>query len=196
MGDAKASRAAGGRSVLQLGDPGLRGSSEPVADLRDEHLQADVLALHATLAAFRREHGFGRAVAAPQIGVNRRFIALNLDAKPFTVYNPAIVWRSAETFTMWDDCMSFPGLLVKVERSKSVSVRYTNDCGEEIVKPRLELPVSELFQHEIDHLDGILAVDRAHGTEALVCREVFEAKRDYFAGQVDYLIQPTPTRST
>ena len=177
--------------VLLLGEPGLRVVCEPVTDLVTDSLAMQIRGLHRTLDAFRHEHGFGRAVAAPQIGVPRRIIAVNLGRAPFTVINPEIVWRSCETFTLWDDCMSFPSLLVKVARSKSISVRYTTESGEEILREHLDRSVSELFQHEIDHLDGVLAVDRACDGDALISREVFETEPGYFADQVDYTIQPT-----
>jgi peptide deformylase len=143
------------------------------------------------LAAFRAAHGFGRAISAPQIGVPRRFIALNLGNGPLVMVNPEIVWKSAETFTMWDDCMSFPGLLVKVKRYSSISVCFHDEHGKPQEWLQLNQATSELLQHEIDHLDGILAVDRALDRDSLVLRETFEAQREYFQKQVDYVIAAT-----
>jgi peptide deformylase len=174
--------------ILQLGDPRLRQVSAPVVDFADPTLREDQRRLHATLAAFRRAHGFGRAISAPQIGVPQRFIALNLGTGPQLLVNPEITWTSHETFTMWDDCMSFPSLLVRVQRYQSISVRYLDEHGKPHEWPRLDQATSELLQHEIDHLDGILAVDRALDRDSLVLREVFEAQRPYFARQVDYVI--------
>ena len=147
--------------------------------------------LHATLEAFRAEHGFGRAVSAPQIGVDQRFIAVNLGDGAFTMINPEITWWSSETFTMWDDCMSFPFLLVRVRRHASISVRYLDDAGDIRVMDRLDRSTAELLQHEIDHLDGVLAVDHALDADAIVAREVFDENPDWFAGKVDYVIEPT-----
>lgn len=174
--------------ILQIGHPKLREVSTPVADLDDASFRSDRARLHAALSAFRAEHGFGRAVSAPQIGVGRRFIALNLGAGPFTMINPEVIWRSQETFTLWDDCMSFPFLLVMVRRHRSISVRYTSDTGEPIALNELDLATSELLQHEIDHLDGVLAVDRALDEHSLVSRRVFEAMPEHFRRQVDYVI--------
>jgi peptide deformylase len=120
--------------------------------------------------------------------VPQRFIALNLDDGPLLLVNPEIVWSSAETFTMWDDCMSFPSLMVKVQRHQSISVHFLDERGDHREWLHLNQATSELLQHEIDHLDGILAVDRAVDRESLVMREVFEAQRAYFARQVDYVI--------
>ena len=89
---------------------------------------------------------------------------------------------------MWDDCMSFPSLLVKVQRHQSISVHFRDERGQNREWLRLNQATSELLQHEIDHLDGILAVDRAMDRESLIMREVFEAQRPYFASQVDYVI--------
>jgi peptide deformylase len=174
--------------VLQLGDPQLRQMSAAVTDFSDSAFIYNQRRLHATLTAFRQSKGFGRAISAPQIGVPQRFIALNLGDEQLLLVNPEIVWSSAETFTMWDDCMSFPSLLVKLQRYQSISVHFLDERGQHREWLRLNQATSELLQHEIDHLDGILAVDRAIDRESLVMREVFDAQQAYFARQVDYVI--------
>jgi len=177
--------------VLLLGDPGLRKVCRAVDDVGNADFRYHRDRLHATLEAFRAEHGFGRAISAPQIGVAFRYIAVNLGDGPFTMINPEITWVSPETFTMWDDCMSFPFLLVRVRRQRAVSVRYLDDDGNIRVMDRLDQATSELLQHEIDHLDGILAVDHALDADAIVSREVFEENPEWFADKVDYVIAPT-----
>jgi peptide deformylase len=177
--------------VLLLGDPNLRKKSRPVDSIADADFRYARDRLHATLEAFRAEHGFGRAISAPQIGVAQRFIAVNLGDGPFTMINPEITWAAGETFTMWDDCMSFPFLLVRVRRHRSVSVRYLDDDGAIRVMDRIDQATSELLQHEIDHLDGVLAVDHALDAEAIVSRQVFEENPQWFADKVDYVITPT-----
>ena len=87
--------------VLLLGDPALRKVCRPVDAASNAGFRHDRDRLHATLKAFRAEHGFGRAISAPQIGVALRFIAVNLGDRPFTMINLEITWSSAETFTMW-----------------------------------------------------------------------------------------------
>ena len=172
-------------AVLLVGDPHLRRLAAPVSRA-EPSLMDDVAALHATLARFRAEHGFGRAIAATQIGVVRRFIALNLGEGPFTMFDPEIVWRSGETFTLWDDCMSFPFLLVRVARDVSISVEFEDGAGCRQRWDRLDRATSELLQHEIDHLDGVLALDRAVDRDAIVAREVFESMPERFAELVDF----------
>ena len=170
--------------VLLLGDPRLRVRSAEV-----ERYDADAFGeLAATLEEFRRQHGFGRAISAPQIGIAQRFIAVNLGQGTFFVVNPVVTWRSAETFTMWDDCMSFPDLLVRLERAKSLSLRYVDERGEPREWKELDTAAAELLQHELDHLDGVLAVDRAM---ELVVRKEYDRNRAYFDAQVDYAIVPT-----
>jgi peptide deformylase len=173
--------------VLLLGDPRLRVRSAEV-----ERYDRDAFdALAATLAAFRAKHGFGRAISAPQIGIARRFIAVNLGKGTFFVVNPVVTWRSEETFTMWDDCMSFPDLLVRVRRVQSLSLDYVDEQG----KPRqwrdLDQAAAELLQHELDHLDGVLAVDRALDQQSLVLRAEYQRQREHFDAMVDYTIVPT-----
>eukprot|EP00698_Gefionella_okellyi_P014238 TRINITY_DN3949_c0_g1_i4.p1 TRINITY_DN3949_c0_g1~~TRINITY_DN3949_c0_g1_i4.p1 ORF type:complete len:139 (-),score=20.74 TRINITY_DN3949_c0_g1_i4:347-763(-) len=96
------------RRVLQVGETELRTPCAIVAaaDLHSDAFSADSKALIDTLAWFRHTFGFGRAVAAPQIGVMKRMIALNLGDGPFLMVNPVITWRSDQVFSLWDDCMS------------------------------------------------------------------------------------------
>ena len=171
--------------VLLVGDPRLRRVAAPVSR-NEPGLTDSVARLHATLARFRAEHGFGRAVSATQIGVGQRFIALNLGEGPFTMFNPEITWRSGERFTLWDDCMSFPFLLVRVVRDASISVEFEDETGRRQRWERLDRATSELLQHEIDHLDGVLALDRAVDRDAIVSRDVFEAMPEHFARLVDF----------
>jgi peptide deformylase len=174
--------------VLPLGAPGLRVVSGPVERVDEPGFLAGADRLQRTLAAFRAARGFGRAIAAPQIGVARRFIALHLADAPRLVINPEVTWRSDEAFTMWDDCMCFPWLLVRVRRHVSISIRYTDERGDPREWQHLPLPAAELLQHEIDHLDGVLAIDRALDREAIVSREAYAAAPERFAAQVDYTI--------
>jgi peptide deformylase len=171
-------------NVLLLGDPRLRQRSAEV----ERHDASAFEALASTLDEFRRTHGFGRAISAPQIGIPQRFIAVNLGQGTFFVVNPVITWRSEETFTMWDDCMSFPDLLVRVERARSLSLEYVDEHGKRKEWRELDQAAAELLQHEIDHLDGILAVDRG---KDLVMRKEYERNREFFDAQVDYAIVPT-----
>ena len=174
--------------VLLLGDARLRLRSHDVARFGEGSFQQEVATLHATLGAFRRQYGFGRAISAPQIGIPLRVIAVNLGKEPFTIVNPAVTGTSSGTFTMWDDCMSFPDLLVRVRRNESISLEYADENGKPQVWRDLDLPAAELLQHEIDHLDGVLAVDRAIDRDSLVVRAEFERDPVRYSAMVDYTI--------
>lgn len=146
------------RPILLLGHPMLRQRSEPVRDPGSARLL--LRDLRATLFDFRQRHGFGRGISAVQIGEARRVIYLEASGQEYELVNPEYTWRSDERFTLWDDCFSFPDLMVRLERHRRIVVRYQRVTGEFRV---LEAggPLSELVQHEMDHLDGVLAVDHA-----------------------------------
>ena len=128
-----------------------------------------------TLAAFRETTGYGRGIAAPQIGVLKRVVFIRMQPVGFCgpLINPEIVWRSESTMELWDDCFSFPDLMVRVSRANQIKVDYQDDRG---LKQTLEAEgdLSELLQHEIDHLDGILAVQRAISPQAFSTRAEWE----------------------
>jgi peptide deformylase len=147
------------REILLLGNPRLYEVSEAVeeADLKD--LPSVVADLHDTLLEFRRKYGAGRAIAACQIGFAKRLVYLFND-RPVVFINPSLESKSEEMIEVWDDCMCFPDLLVKVKRHKRCTIRFRDLSFEEHTM-RLEDDLSELLQHEYDHLDGILAVSRA-----------------------------------
>ncbi|MBC8876707.1 MAG: peptide deformylase [Planctomycetes bacterium] len=144
------------KSILLLGNPVLYEISQPV---RQDELEV-VADLHDTLMAFREQYGVGRAIAAPQIGVLKRLVHMYVNGQATEFINPVLEDKSAGMIEIWDDCLSFPELLVKVQRHKSCRIRYRNlEWQQE--EMHLEDDLSELLQHECDHLDGVLAVSRA-----------------------------------
>ena len=156
------------RSILRLGNPLLREHSAAVTDFGAPTLRALVEDLRDTLYDFRARSGFGRGIAAPQLGVSLQAVYLDTGS-PLVLLNPVITRRSRATMTLWDDCFSFPDLKVKVKRNVRVAVRYRNLQGEEICLSA-DGSLAELLQHEIDHLNGILAVDRAIDSRHIVYR--------------------------
>ena len=147
------------RDIVLLGDPRLLERCRAVVADEWSSLPALVDDLHDTLMAFRRRWGAGRAIAAPQVGDPRRVVYLHID-EPHVIVNPRIEQRSTEMVEVWDDCMSFPEVLVRVRRHARITLAYTDLQGEERRWP-LEGDLAELLQHELDHLDGVLAVARA-----------------------------------
>jgi len=152
--------------ILVLGDPRLRVPCAAVA-APYPGLDRDLARVMAALTAARARLGFGRALAAPQIGLARRIIAMDLGAGPFVLIDPEIVWRSDDTLAVWDDCLSVPDRLVRVRRHRSISLRFRDHAFRVRAWPRLPFDLAELVQHELDHLDGVLMVDRGDGADAV-----------------------------
>ena len=160
------------RRILQLGDPILRVVSTPVSDRFESRLI--FRDLRATLHEFRRSHGFGRGISAVQIGEPKRLIYIEFEGAAYRLLNPRFRSLSQEKFKLWDDCFSFPNLLVWLERSQSVVLEYESEAGPRTIEAAGAL--SELLQHEMDHLDGILAVDRAIDRASFCTREEYERR--------------------
>lgn len=154
------------RDILKLGDPRLYEISSPIAEDELPLVAEWVEDLHDTLMEYRRLYGAGRAVAAPQIGVQKRLLYMYLD-KPYVFINPVMEFPDDETYELLDDCMSFPGLMVKVRRYRRAVIRYF-DMELQPQEMHLEGDLSELLQHEYDHLDGILATMRAVDNKSLI----------------------------
>jgi len=147
------------RQVLLLGNPQLYATAAMVREEEIVDIEPLVADLRDTLMEFKKRKGAGRAIASPQIEVMKRVIYLHID-EPVVIINPSTDWKSREMMEVWDDCMCFPDLLVKVLRHQRVRFAY-RDLGWEERSLDLEGDLSELFQHEYDHLNGILAVSRA-----------------------------------
>jgi len=164
--------------ILQLGDPLLRAVSARVATAAEaKSIFED---LRDTLHEFQRAHGFGRGISAVQIGEPKRLIYIELNGRAYHLRNPEYEFQSEERFQLWDDCFSFPDLLVRLERAERVRVRYEDAGGQaHILDARGAF--SELLQHEMDHLDGVLAVDRALDPNSFCTRE--EWRRRYARAQ-------------
>lgn len=147
------------KDILLLGNPKLYERSEPVEKKELPDVLQDINLMIETVLDFRKIHGVGRAIAAPQIGLQKRIICLNID-QSIAMVNPVLSELSEDMFELWDDCMSFPNLLVKVKRHKKLTLTfYDLDWNKQTWN--LEGDLSELIQHEFDHLDGILATQRA-----------------------------------
>jgi len=177
------------RPILQLGNPLLRQKCSRIADPTRVGVRELVRDLDDTLAHWRAETGYGRGIAAPQIGVLERVIFLKLPGRePWPLINPEIAERSDEKIIVWDACLSFLSIFMQVERHREITLRYQNLDGQTLeFAAGDELNFSELLQHEIDHLEGILAIDRVMDVKTIVTREEFENRyRDgspYAAGE-------------
>ena len=166
------------RPVLQLGNPLLRQKSVRVEDPTAPEIRNLIQDLADTLAHWRSVTGYGRAIAAPQLGELQRLIFLRLPrTDPWPLINPEIIERSEEKIVVWDACLSFLSIFMQVERYRRVTVRYQSLDGETLqVEADDDHNISELLQHEIDHLDGILAIDRVVDVKTICTREEFEKR--------------------
>ncbi len=153
--------------IVTFPDPFLRLKAKQVTKF-DAELQTLIENMFETMRAAP-----GVGLAAPQIGESLRLVVVeytededeNAKPKKYVLINPEIVKRSEETVTDLEGCLSLPGLVGSVERHQSVTVEAKNRFGKPL-KIEAEEWLARIFQHEIDHLDGVLYIDRAE--------EVFE----------------------
>ena len=147
------------RNIREIGDDLLRKKSRPFEKVDEKAIQL-LDDMYETL----KSTPDGVGLAAPQVGVLRRAIVVDLSMEdggqgPFKLINPVIVKRSGEQVCR-EGCLSVPGKLGDVIRPKKVIVEALNEKGEK-VKIKAEDLLAVVFSHEIDHLDGVLFVDRA-----------------------------------
>ncbi len=147
------------RDILMLGNSQLYKESKKVERDELEKLLPVFEDLQDTLLDFRDTYGWGRAIAAPQIGVFKRVVFMHVN-QPIVLINPVVKLRTRRKVEVWDDCMSFPDLMVKVKRYRRCKVEY-RDTSWRRQSMYLEGKLAALLQHEIDHLRGILATQRA-----------------------------------
>jgi len=162
------------RLVRQLGDPVLRAKASPVGDPRSREIAALAEDLYDTLRVTRAATSYGRAIAAPQIGESARVVAADLGTR-WTLVNPEITWASDERREWWDACLSFLDTFGRLARHAAISVRW-EDLDGKIHERRFEDDVAELLQHELDHLDGVLAIDRFTSSDSACTRLEFERR--------------------
>ncbi|PWB72113.1 formylmethionine deformylase [candidate division GN15 bacterium] len=168
------------RDILQLGNEILWERSAPVSEVGSDEIVTTITDLSDTLADFRHRRGFGRGIAAPQLGVLKRVIYVRTESAGFDgpLINPEITWRSCGQMEVWDCCFSFPSLMVRLVRAREIHVKYLASTGEER-QLKAYGDFSELLQHEIDHLDGILACDRALSARDFVTRDEWLRQRRF-----------------
>ena len=157
------------REILLLGNPKLYEVSEIVKREELEDLRPVFDDMFDCIRGIRRDYGFGRAIAAPQIDVQKRLICMLTD-KPYVIINPTLEFVGDEMMELMDDCMSFPKLLVRVRRYRHCILRYLDENWV-LNEKQMDDDMSELIQHEYDHLDGILATMRAIDNKSFVMKQ-------------------------
>ncbi len=162
------------RYVRKLGDPVLRATAVPVERF-DETLQAEIERMGALMS-----DALGIGLAANQIGVSHRVLVYRTDSEHeiTALVNPVLEWSSEETEIAEEGCLSLPGVHIEVERPAQVRVRAQDATGAEVTIEAQELE-ARVIQHEIDHLDGVLILDRvSRGVRKEAMRAMREAQRE------------------
>ncbi|EAW38106.1 peptide deformylase [Lyngbya sp. PCC 8106] len=165
--------------VAQLGNPVLRRHAQPITDIADQDLQTLIDNLIATVL---KTNGVG--IAAPQVSrsdrllivasrPNRRYPQAPLMA-PTAMINPKIVNHSTEQEKGWEGCLSIPGVRGLVPRYQTIQVEYTDRSGQ-LQRQQLTDFVARIFQHEYDHLEGIVFLDRVNDEQDVITEAEYQA---------------------
>ena len=164
--------------ISQLGNPVLRQQSQVVQNIQDSRIQQLIDNLIFTV---QQAHGVG--IAAPQVSRGDRLFIVasrpNLrypqapKMEPTAMINPRIIESSKETVKDWEGCLSIPGIRGLVPRSRSIEIEYTSRDGQ-LHKQELTDFVARIFQHEHDHLDGIVFLDRVENTRELMTEDEYQ----------------------
>ena len=152
-----ARRSAAMSFIRKWGDPVLKSRATPV-DRFDDTLRQQVQ----RMAGIMRD-AIGVGLAAPQLGISQRLLVYRIgsDAPLITLVNPELEWKSADDVeTLEEGCLSIPSVAVDVERPIHVRVRARDEHGDERLVEASGLE-ARVIQHEMDHLDGVLMLDRA-----------------------------------
>jgi len=168
--EVEARRAAALSFVRRLGDPVLKSSATPV-DLFDESLQSQVSRMAGIMS-----DALGVGLAAPQLGISQRLLVYRVgpDAPVIALANPEIEWTSADEEVLEEGCLSIPGIAVDVERPIHVRVKASDEEGQDRLIEASGLE-ARVIQHEMDHLDGVLILDRTSREQR---REAMRALRE------------------
>ena len=170
----EARRLAASSFIRKLGDPVLKSSATPV-DRFDDSLRRQV----SRMAGIMND-ALGVGLAAPQLGISQRLLVYRVgqDAPLIALANPELEWASKEKEPAGEGCLSIPGVLVDVERPVHVRVRALDEEGEERVVEASGLE-ARVIQHEMDHLDGVLMLDRtSRDDRKRALRELRERERE------------------
>lgn len=163
--------------IAQLGHAVLRQKAKSVKNIADANIQYLIDDLLATLY----ETG-GMGLAAPQVYESRRIFIMAShpsprypnapEMEPTAIINPKIISNSKETLMEWELCLSFPGIRGLVPRFRSVTVQYAMRDGK-YVKTEFADFAARIFQHEYDHLDGLVYLDRLESTRDIITEKEF-----------------------
>jgi len=159
------------RAIAQIGNPVLRQQAQAVHEIQDQQLQQLIEDLILTA---KNSNGVG--IAAPQVSAScRLFIVASRPnirypnaptMEPIAMINPRIVAHTSEIVKGWEGCLSVPNVRGLVPRHKTITVEYCDRTGQPQQQELTDF-VARIFQHELDHLDGILFPDRVESEQDL-----------------------------
>lgn len=165
-------------TIIKLGNPVLRQQSQVIENIKDEKMQ---LLIDELLTTVITANGVG--IAAPQIAQSYRlFIVASRpnarypyapEMQPTAMINPRIIAHSQEIVKDWEGCLSVPGIRGLVPRYQSITVEYTDRFGN-LQQQELTDFVARIFQHEYDHLDGLVFLDRVENPQDLISEEEYQ----------------------
>ena len=164
--------------ITQLGHPILRSQAQPVENFTDKKLQQLIDSLIETVTVAN-----GVGIAAPQVSQSYRLFIIASrpnpryphapTMNPKAIINPKIIAHSEETVKDWEGCLSVPGLRGKISRYRTIEVEYCNPDGQ-IQHEILTDFIARIFQHELDHLNGLVFLDRLESREDLYTEEEYQ----------------------
>ena len=166
--------------IAQLGDPVLRETARSIDDISSPAILRLVEDMFTTVRAAN-----GAGIAAPQISQSERLIVICSrpsprypyapHMEPAVMFNPQIDWQGSELEKDWEGCLSIPGIRALVPRSQSIRVSFQTGDGTD-VQCKFDGFIARVFQHEVDHLDGIVYLDRVETSQDIVTEQEFLKK--------------------
>ncbi len=139
--------------IIKYGNPILKKTSENIENIDDDILNI----LDKMAEVMRKSNGIG--LAGPQIGLNKNIAVVEVNGVLKKIINPIIIETSEEEEIMEEGCLSIPFIYEKVKRHSCITVQYMNEKGDTVIE-KAEGMWARVFQHEIDHLNGILFVEK------------------------------------
>ncbi|NDJ18977.1 peptide deformylase [Myxacorys almedinensis] len=168
-----------GLTIVELGHPMLRQTAHAIATIQDEHIQTLIDQLLVTV-----NHANGVGIAAPQVAQPLQLMIVASrpspryptapTMEPTPMLNPRILSHSTETIIGWEGCLSIPGIRGKVPRYQAIEIEYCDRRGH-AHKTQLTDFVARIFQHEFDHFNGIVFLDRVENPQDVITEQEYQA---------------------
>ncbi|HHD92482.1 MAG TPA: peptide deformylase [Candidatus Portnoybacteria bacterium] len=158
-------------------DPILRVKTKPIKNINPE-----IKKIISKMSEIMQQKD-GAGLAGPQVGITQQ-IFLADDGSGLKIFiNPKIIWRSDKQTVIEEGCLSFPGIFLEIKRPKEIKIKFTNEKGEE-KEIQADGLLARIIQHEYDHLQGVLFIDRVGLFEKLKIRKKLESLEKVFKPSV------------